>query len=134
MATSKIVAQYECRRDQEPVSLYRACYSGSESLKARSRPSFKSTSELKTTVELHLKWCNCEPIPFVSLLANEDHAMSWSQCLLEHGYHDVFVVEINSSRLLSLFWVQELVNHQGVATNLPPYMYADEILVLRKIP
>ncbi|KAF1795856.1 Protein kinase-like domain [Phytophthora cactorum] len=93
---------------------------GSESLKARSRPSFKSTSELKTTVELHLKWCNCEPIPFVSLLANEDHAMSWSQCLLEHGYHDVFVVEINSSRLLSLFWVQELVNHQGVATNLPP--------------
>ncbi|KAG6950761.1 hypothetical protein JG688_00014017 [Phytophthora aleatoria] len=29
--------------------------------------------------------------------------MSWSQRLLEHGYHDVFVVEINSSRLWSLF-------------------------------
>ncbi|GMF43715.1 unnamed protein product [Phytophthora fragariaefolia] len=108
-------------------------YSGNQSLKARAKPSFKSPSDFKTAVEYHLKWCSCEPTPFVSLFASKDHAETWARQLLDHGYRDVVVLEIDSGRLGPLFRVRELVELRGVHTTLPEHLYEDEFLVLRKI-
>jgi hypothetical protein len=131
---SKIAAQFACSAEKLPDKLYRVRYSGNQSLKARTRPAFKSTRAFKQIVELHLKWCSCEPTPFVSLFATESHAASWAQHLLEHGYRDVVILEIDPSRLSALFRVWELVDRKDVSTTLPQYMYDDEFLVLRKIP
>ncbi|KAG7379132.1 hypothetical protein PHYPSEUDO_008940 [Phytophthora pseudosyringae] len=133
-STSKIVAQYECSEDHVPTRLYRIRYSGNQSLNSRARPSFKSSDEFKTAVELHLTWCSCEPTPFVSLFADQDHAEQWAQHLLGHGYRDVVLLEIDSSKLGPLFRVLELVDDQEVRTTLPEQMYEDEYLVLRRVP
>ncbi|OWY96585.1 hypothetical protein PHMEG_00033118 [Phytophthora megakarya] len=130
--TAKIVAQYEC--DQIPSKLYRVRYSGNQSLKSRCRPAFTVSNDFKTAVEQHLTWCSCEPTPFVSLFGDQNHAMNWAHHLLEHGYHDVVLLEIDSSRLGPLFRVRDLVTNHKVQTTLPEYMYQDEYLVLRKIP
>ncbi|KAG6615370.1 elongator complex protein 6 [Phytophthora cinnamomi] len=132
--TSKIVAQYECREDQIPARLYRVRYSGNPSLKARAKPSFKSPNDFKATVEAHLTWCSCEPTPFVSLFASKDHAMTWAQHLLEHGYRDVILLDVDSGRLGPLFRVRDLVENREIRTTLPEHLYEDEYLVLRKIP
>ncbi|KAL4102444.1 hypothetical protein PRIC1_006189 [Phytophthora ramorum] len=132
--TSNLVAQFECTEDQVPERLYRVRYSGNQSLKARVKPAFKSEGDFKQAVEQHLTWYSCERTPFVSLFANKDHAGTWAQRLLEHGYHDVVLLEVDASRLGSLFCVRDLVNRQGVHTTLSERMYEDEFLVLRKIP
>ncbi|KAE8893186.1 hypothetical protein PF005_g7946 [Phytophthora fragariae] len=132
--TSKIMAQYECGEGQVPARLFRVRYSGNQSLKARAKPSFKSPSDFKVMVESHLKWCSCEPTPFVSLFASKDHAITWARQLLGHGYRDVVLLEIDAGRLSPLFCVRDLVQHRGVRTTLPGYLYEDEYLVLRKIP
>ncbi|KAL3662193.1 hypothetical protein V7S43_012992 [Phytophthora oleae] len=134
MRPSKIVAQFECSKNQVPSPLFRVRYSGNQSLKARSKPTFKSASDFKTAVELHLQWCSCEPTPFVSVFADKEHATKWAQRLLEHGYHDVVLLELDSSKLGALFNVRELVVRQEIETSLAEYLYEDEFLVLREIP
>ncbi|KAE9348134.1 hypothetical protein PF008_g7497 [Phytophthora fragariae] len=126
--TSKIMAQYECGEGQVPARLFRVRYSGNQSLKARAKPSFKSPSDFKVMVESHLKWCSCEPTPFVSLFASKDHAITWARQLLGHGYRDVVLLEIDAGRLSPLFCVRDLVQHRGVRTTLAGYLYEDEYL------
>ncbi|GMF25894.1 unnamed protein product [Phytophthora lilii] len=84
-------------------------------------------------VEMHLKWCSCEPTPFVSLFGDEAHAINWARKLLENRQQDVFLLELDSSKLGLVFCVRDLVLHHGAHTTLPESMYEDEYLVLRKI-
>ncbi|KAG1697291.1 hypothetical protein DVH05_016575 [Phytophthora capsici] len=134
MRASKIIRQFECSKNQVPNPLFRVQYSGNQSLKARCKATFKTTSDFKAAVELHLQWCSCKPTPFVSMFADREHATTWAQRLLEHGYTDVFLLEIDSSKLGSLFDVRELVIHQEIKTSVPEYLYEDEFLVLYEIP
>ncbi|KAG7379133.1 hypothetical protein PHYPSEUDO_008941 [Phytophthora pseudosyringae] len=130
--TNKIAARYECDGKEVPTVLWRVRYTG-QSLKARAKPSFKTKTQFKRAVELHLNWSNRIPTPFVALFGTREHAVKWARRHFALGYDDAFLLKIDASKLGPVFRVRYLVQDSEIHTLLPESTYSDEFLVLRKV-